>query len=432
MDTKDQESIERKKRIALWWVCLVLCLACAVLFVLWQWGAFRLRRAQRYLDIDRLNEMLSVFDELSVYDMPKREALTDLLLAAVAAGVGDRYATFFTEAEYQAWLSDLSGDYVGLGIAVLWHENVGYEVLDVFDGSPAQKAGIQVGDFVTSVEGQRALSLGAQATLDRILGEAGTTVSFTVLRGADTLSLSAVREKVVNRSVIYRKIEQGGAPLGYIRITAFEGGDVDGNTFAQFKAAVDTLLSQNVQGLVFDVRNNGGGTLFSVCQMLAYLLPDGPIAHVDYGTDRVADYTVSAQGNKMQFAGNEYTLPEGAHEVALPVAVLTNGNTASASELFASALRDYGQRGAFSVALVGGNSFGKGTVQTTYALKDGGGYKLTVAKFNPPSGENHDGKGLLPDVPVSLPEAVAGASLYKLSYEDDTQLQAALSYLLSK
>ncbi|MBO7150950.1 MAG: S41 family peptidase [Clostridia bacterium] len=422
----------QKKQKALWWVCLILCLCCALLFVLWQVSALRLRRMGRYFDIDKLNEMLAVFDELSVYDTPSREALTDLLLSAVAGGFGDRYATYFTHEEYESWLSDLSGDYVGLGIAVLWQEGLGYEILDVFEDSPAQKAGMQIGDILTSVDGQSTVTLGAEATLDAILGETGTTVSVTVLRAGQTLSFSAQRAKVVNRSVVYKKIEQGEDSVGYVRITSFEGSDVEGNTFVQFKEAVDTLSAQGVCAFVFDVRDNGGGTLFSVSQMLAYLLPDGPIAHVDYGSERVPDYTVSAEGDKLKFSGQTYTLPEGAHEVAVPMAVLINENSASASELFASALRDYGARGQATTSLVGQTSFGKGTVQTTYELRDGGGYKLTVAKFNPPYGENHDGKGLVPDVAIALSEAAQKTNLYKLAYEDDAQLQGAVQHLLSK
>ena len=431
LNSQEKEEQLHKKHKALWIVCLILCLCCALLFALWQVSSWRLRRANQFIDIDKLSELLTVFDELSIYDTPSREALTDLLLSVITGSFGDRYAEYFTEAEYEAWISDLSGDFVGIGVAILWQEGMGYEVLDVFDDSPAQAAGIQTGDILTAVSGQSAANLGAEATLAALAGEVGTDVEVSFLRAGQTQTVFCTRAKVTNRSVIYKTIELENDLLGYVRITGFEGSDVYGNTFLQFKEAVDTLTAQGVCAFVFDLRDNGGGTVFSASQMLAYLLPDGVIGHMDYGTERAKDYTISAAGNKMEFGGMTYTLPEGEHEVSVPMAVLINEYSASASELFASTLRDYGQSGQMNVTLVGQNSFGKGTMQTTYALSNGGGYKLTVAKLNPAYGENYDGKGLAPDIAVELPEAAKNTSLYKLAYEDDTQLQAAVQHLLS-
>ena len=431
MKPQGEKNEMHKKHKALWLICLILCLCSALLFVLWQVSLWKFRRANQYFDIDRLNEMLAIFDGLSVYDTPTREALTDALLSAIVESFGDRYAWYFTEAEYNEWLSDLSGNFVGIGVAILWQEGLGYEILDVFDGSPAQKAGLQAGDIVTAVDGQNAATLGAEATLAAIAGETGTSVAVSFIRAEQTQTVSCIRAKVTNRSVLYKTMEQGGVLLGYVRITSFEGNDVYGNTFIQFKEAIDTLTAQGVSAFVLDLRNNGGGTVFSASQMLAYLLPDGVIGHMDYGTELVQDYTISAEGDKMQFAGTTYTLSEGKHEVNVPIVLLTNERTASASELFASTLRDYSQSGQMNVTLIGQNTYGKGSVQTTYMLTGGGGYKLTVAKLSSALGVEYEGAGLVPDTLVALPDSVKNTTLYKLAYEDDTQLQAAVQHLLS-
>ena len=431
MKPQGEKNEMHKKQKALWLICLVLCLCCALLFVLWQVSLWKFRRASKYFDIDRLNEMLAMFDGLSVYDTPTREALTDALLYAVAGSFDDQYAEYYTQAELDEWISDLSGDFVGIGVAILWQAGLGYEVLDVFDDSPAQKAGILVGDILCAVDGQSAATVGAEATLNAIAGEAGTSVEVSVLREGQTLTLSCIRAKVVSRSVLYKTMEQGGELLGYVRITSFDGSGVSGNTFTQFKEAIDTLTVQGVSGFVLDLRNNGGGTVFAAAQMLAYLLPDGVIGHMDYGSELIEDYTISAEGDKMQYANTAYTLPEGQHEVNVPIVLLVNERTASASELFTSTLRDYGQSGQMNVTLIGKHTYGKGSVQTTYGLSSGGGYKLTVAKLSSAFGVEYDGKGIAPDIAIELPDTVKNTNLYKLAYEDDTQLQAAVQHLLS-
>lgn len=431
MKPQDEKNEMHKKQKALWLVCLILCLCCALLFVLWRVSLWKFRRANQYFDIDRLNEMLAVFDGLSVYDTPTREALTDALLSAIADSFGDRYAEYFTKAALDEWVSELSGDFVGIGVAILWHEGLGYEILDVFDGSPAQNAGLQAGDVLTAVDGQNAATLGAKATLAAIAGEVGTGVEVSILRAGQTQTLTCIRAKVVNRSVLYKTIEQGDDLLGYVRIVSFEGSGINGNTFLQFKEAIDTLSAQGVSAFVLDLRDNGGGTVFSAAQMLAYLLPDGVIGHMDYGSELVDDYTISAEGDKMQYANTTYTLPEGKHEVNVPIALLINERTASASELFTSTLRDYGQSGQINVTLIGRHTYGKGSAQTTYGLSGGGGYKLTVAKLSSAFGVEYDGKGIAPDMEVSLSETAQTTNLYKLAYEDDTQLQAAVQHLLS-
>ena len=214
----------------------------------------------------------------------------------------------------------------------------------------------------------------------------GTSVTLEVIRGTERLTFSAVRDAVEAKTVSYTLLDNN---IGYLSISQFE--EV---TTKQFKAAVEDLQSQGMKGLVIDIRNNPGGLLDTVVGMLKYMLPDGLIV-----------YTEDKQGNRKEYKGQDND------EFNLPLAVIVNGNSASASEIFAGAIQDYGKG-----TIIGTQTYGKGIVQTVKPLTDGSAIKFTIAKYFTPKGQDIHGKGVTPDMVVE----------YDTDADVDTQLDAAI------
>ena len=247
-------------------------------------------------------------------------------------------------------------------------------VSEVHSESPADKAGIKKGDQITALDGQSVAEKGYSWALEYIPTiPLGDKITADVLRSGTTLTVEIELSVYVAQTVFYEKIDD----IGYIAITSFND-----KTVEQFKNAVDSLIEQNAAGLIFDVRGNAGGTLNSVRQMVDYLVPEGLIVKVDYKDDNVDETYLSD-----------------AHEIDIPMAVLTDENSASASELFAQSLIDFNK-----AVTVGRKTYGKGVVQTTFTLSDGSQVRFTVAKYYTNSGTCVDGEGITPTVPIEWTE----------------------------
>lgn len=245
---------------------------------------------------------------------------------------------------------------------------------EVHSESPADKAGIKKGDQITALDGQSVAEKGYSWALEYIPTiPLGDKITVDVLRSGTTLTVEIELSVYVAQTVFYEKIDD----MGYIAITSFND-----KTVEQFKNAVDSLIEQNAAGLIFDVRGNAGGTLNSVRQMVDYLVPEGLIVKVDYKDDNVDETYLSD-----------------AHEIDIPMAVLTDENSASASELFAQSLIDFNK-----AVTVGRKTYGKGVVQTTFTLSDGSQVRFTVAKYYTNSGTCVDGEGITPTVPIEWTE----------------------------
>ncbi len=324
-----------------------------------------------------------------------KEALFDAMSRGYIAGLNDKYAAYFTPEELKKEQQDDEGILVGIGIAAKQDESGYIQVSDVYDGSPAKEAGLQKGDLIVKVDDQDVAVVGYSAAVDMVSGEAGTKVKITYRRDGADKDLELTRKQVEIPSVSYRMIENNG----YIKITTFNAA-----TVKQFETAVDSCIEQGAKGLIFDLRNNGGGTLDSVKQMLDKLISTGVTAY-QRGQD-----------------GEKKVLCEAtdAGEVDLPMVTLTNGNTASAAELFVSALKDYDK-----AKSVGTTTFGKGIMQDMYTLSDGSAVKITTAYFDPPKSENFHGVGIKPDYPVSL-TAEQEQSFDLLDETTDPQLKKAI------
>lgn len=336
-------------------------------------------------------------------DQNDRDAMTTAVILAYQQSVGDRYATYFDEESYREQQADQNAEFVGIGVYVSYslQEN-SVQVLAVYEGTPAASAGIMPGDFILSVDGVGLDEIGYYELVNRIRGEVDTEVTVGVLRGTQELTFKMTRKQVVSVSVTYRQLESDPT-IGYVKIEQF-----DGKTAEQFKQAMDTLLEKGVEGVIFDVRGNPGGEVNSIVDVLDYLLPDGKtIAYFRYDQNLGKKDVV-------------YKAKDG-HEVTLPMTVLCDQYTASAGELFTSALRDYE-----AATVIGVKTYGKGTAQSLIDLRDGTAFTISTARYDPPIGENYEGIGITPHITVELDEAAASVNAFLRDDDIDNQLQSAI------
>ncbi len=373
------------KQIRLLTAVSVTALCCALTFtgtVLFMQHHFRTteEKFQRLASLDdyiQANYYQTDFDE---------NALMDSMLKGYVSGLGDRYSVYMTPEEYSALMTKEAGKTVGIGVSVIQNEEGYPKIVEVQENSPAEHAGLVLEDVILAVEGEDVLTVGYAEAISRVRGEEGTAVRLTVRHDGAEKEVSIVRETFDMTSVFSKMLEEH---IGYIQITSFRE-----NTADQFQNALNELLAQGADALIFDVRDNGGGLLSALEKMLDPILPEGDIATATY------------QGDK-----TEVVMKSDANELNLPIAVLVNGNSASAAELFSASLRDFRQ-----AKLVGTQTFGKGIMQVTTRLKDGGGLTLTVATYQTTKSDCYHGVGLTPDVMIELPEDA----------ETDVQLEAAV------
>ncbi len=347
----------------------------------------------------RAEEILSIVQR-EYYREVDAEALETAAIDGMLAALGDPYTFYYTDEAYAAMNEETTGQYVGVGMLVGETADGDLRVLRVFRGSPAEKAGIEAGDALlaidgASVGGETPMSLSEASAL--LKGEGETPVEVEVERGGETLSFTLERGEVSINYVEYSILE---GDVGYLSIYQFTGDDVEG-----VKEAISAFQQAGVSALVVDVRSNPGGLLTDVVDICDMLLPEGLIV-----------YTEDRSGAREEFyADGEYW--------DVPMAVLVNGDSASASEIFAAAVQDTG-RG----IVVGEVTYGKGVVQTLHAFPDGDGMQLTTATYYTPSGASIHGQGVTPDIEVAL-AADASVIYHAPDAASDAQLAAALEAL---
>ena len=315
-------------------------------------------------------------------DLEDKEAVTDAVLKCWFASLGDPYAYYRTTTEYEAYLEDLIGGESFVGIGVMINAET-LEILTVYPDSGAAEAGIKPRDIIFGVDGKTVEDTDKTELTDMLRGDEGTTVQVTVKRGDELIEYTVTRKVIVEKSVYYSIDEDN---IGVINITQFVQ-----TTSDEFKEAVDYCVESGVDALIIDVRYNPGGLLSSVIEVIDYLVPDSP-------DRRVTSYTQ---------AGEEYVYyTEDGHSVDLPIAVICNGGTASAGELFTAAMRDYGAEGVLDTVIIGTQTYGKGVVQNSYTLYDYSGITYTIGYYNPPCDVNFDGEGITPEIIVEEVEAI--------------------------
>ncbi|MCB6201833.1 S41 family peptidase [Extibacter muris] len=340
-------------------------------------------------------EMLQQLIDGSYLGDVDEDALQSGIYKGYINGLADPYSVYYDKEETEQLLETTSGEYSGIGAVLSQNRETGIiTILQVYDDSPAQKAGIKENDILYKVEGEEVTGVDLTEVVSNIKGEEGTEVKMTVLRGDanDEVEVTAVRGKVEAQTVKY---EMKDGEVGYIRVSEF-----DSVTYDQYKAAIEDLEGQGMKGLIVDLRNNPGGNLATVCDMLDLMLPEGLIV-----------YTEDKDGNRSEETSDEE------HQFKLPMTVLVNGNSASASEIYAGAIQDYGLG-----EIIGTQTYGKGVVQQIFDLKDGTCVKLTIAEYFTPKGRNINGKGITPDVEAEYEADEANP-------EADNQLDKALEVI---
>ncbi len=324
--------------------------------------------------------------------------LEEGLYKGLISGLDDPYSVYYDEEETKSMMESNEGEYCGIGAVLTRDTDTGIITLvQIYDDSPAMEAGLKADDILYKVEDIEVTGEDLTEVVSHIKGEKGTEVRLTVLRGDDMeeVTVTAVRNTVQVRTVKHEMKSDG---IGYVSVSEF-----DIVTYEQYKEALADLENQGLEGLIVDLRNNPGGNLDTVCDILDLMLPEGLIV-----------YTEDKEGNRDEKKSDEE------RQFRLPLVVLMNGNSASASEIYAGAVQDYGIG-----EIVGTQSYGKGVVQQIYPMKDGTSVKLTIAEYFTPKGRNIDGKGITPDVEVEYEEN-------KENPEADNQLDKAMEVLKEK
>jgi carboxyl-terminal processing protease len=380
----------------------------------------------KYEKLDLIDQLFRTY---TLFELDE-EALMDAVLKGYIEGTGDKYAEYFTEEEYKLFNSENRGELVGIGISIIHNADRGLvEIINVFPDSPALEAGLMPGDLITYIgtgeNRQSVYELGYTNATEIMRGEAGSVAEITVERGGEEIEFSIIRKKITAYSVLSRVCTVDKS-VGIVKITGF-----DLTTPKQFTAAVDELLAKGCDKFVFDVRYNPGGDLRSIRAVLSYFLDEGDVFI------RTSDKSGNAESQIIEpveyssaYSDYNVTKEEIGKYRDLEFAVLVNGSTASAAELFTSALMDHG----LSVT-VGTNTYGKGTMQTTFSLARygySGALKLTTQYYYPPISDSYDGTGISPDVEEEPDEALAEKNIYKITDEEDNQLLSAITELYKK
>lgn len=339
------------------------------------------------------------FIDENYYGSYDEEEIVDQALKGMVNALDDKYSAYMTPDEYEQNLIDAKGSITGIGITVNKDDNNEIKIVEISEQSPAGKAGLKVNDIITAVDGKYVNEMEYTDAVNLVRGEAGTKVSITVKRGNKEISYNMIREEITTETVTSRMLENN---IAYIRITGFKE-----NTSYQFNIELKKCLENNASSIIFDLRNNGGGLVSACSDCLDPLLPEGDIAIAEF-----------------KDGSTEVICKSDEIELNLPMAVLVNEYSASAAELFAAALRDFEK-----AVLVGQNTFGKGIMQNTYNLDNGGGLKLTVAKYRTVKSDCYHGVGLKPDYEVALPDKYADSKNNDIPYNEDTQLLKAIEVL---
>lgn len=350
-------------------------------------------------------------ENMDLIDPSDKGRVTDLIAECYLAAVGDRYANYMNAADFEEYLSDQGGSFVGIGVRMVYdNETKKHEIVSVMRDTPAMEAGLLAGDIMVAVNGIELDTLSYYESTKLFRGAEGSEITVTVLRDGERLDFT-MRRRALEQVTVESRMLDGN--IGYIRIEEF-----DETTFEQFTQELEKVLSLGAKGLVFDVRSNPGGTLTAILAVLDYLVKDGvPIASYAY-YDGSKDISTASDGHR---------LADG-----IPIAVLANQYTASAGELFTAALKDYDEKGYLDVTVIGVTTYGKGTMQGLFRLPDGRATTVSIAYYNPPYSENYEGVGVIPHILSELSAEAEKKSLYQLTPEEDTQLADALASLAAR
>lgn len=351
--------------------------------------------------MSKMQYIQQVMDTYYYYDIDMDD-IADNVYQGMLEALGDPYSVYYDEEAFAALMESTTGTYCGIGVVVSQNiETMDIVVVNPYEGCPGHKAGLQPGDIILGTKDVDFAGMDLNEAVSYIKGEEGTKVNIRILRDGKEMEFQVTREKIDIPTVAYEKLDGN---IAYIAVSSF-----DAVTYEQFSNAIKEAQADGCQAYIFDLRNNGGGLYDTVVDMLDDLLPKGKLV-----------YTEDKNGKQeIQYSDAEC--------LDAPMAVLINGNSASASEVFAGAMQDYK-----AAKIIGTTSFGKGIVQSIMSLGDGTAVKVTISSYFTPNGRNIHGQGITPDITVELPEDEEAYENGFLKREYDTQLQKAVDYLLTE
>ncbi len=353
-------------------------------------------------NIKKFNKVRNILENEYYQDVDEN-ALLEGAVAGMADSLKDPYTNYFSKDQMKMFMEKSEGSYVGIGVSINADNNGILNIIEAFEDSPAKKAGITQGDKIMKVDDTDVTSIRDEnMVISMIKGKEGTNVKVTVYRPSEGkyIDFDLVRKKIKITN-ISSEVLTGN--IGYIKIVMF-----DSEIASDFEAHLNKLLEKKIKGLVIDLRDNPGGDYSQVVQIADRLLPEGLIVYTE---DR------AKRRNEERSDKNE---------LKLPISILINGNSASASEILSGAVKDL-HKG----TLVGTRTFGKGLVQTVKLLDDGSGIKVTIARYFTPSGVCIQGIGIAPDVEVKLDEKFDGKPVSQVPKAEDGQLKKAMEVINS-
>ena len=360
----------------------------------------------------KLKTVTDIVENYSIYDTDEKK-MADNASKAIVYTLDDPYTNYYSKDEYDSLMGELHTSYMGIGITISVDTDVNkLIVVSTVEGQAAEKSGVLPGDYIIAADGKTYTGSEMNEAVAAMRGTElenpeGTSVVITIERNGEKMDITVPRGVVKRESVSSKLLGDG---IGYIRINQFQSKDSSvadsKDTYDEFSEHITDLQNNNITSLIIDLRNNPGGDLDVVTKIADYLLPEGVIT-----------YTEDKNGKKEYFNSD-------AKSVDLPMAVLVNGGSASASEVLSGALKDHSK-----ATLVGEKTFGKGVVQTVFPLYDGSGLTVTSARYYTPSGNCIHEKGIEPDVAISMDSK---KSISQLQPEEDVQLQKAIEVLKSK
>ena len=345
--------------------------------------------------VETLNNYRRIIDKYYLGEIDEKEGA----ISGYIKGLGDEYTEYISKEDMEDYMADTVGNFVGVGIYMVQDTEANkIMVLSPIKGSPAEKAGIQPGDYIISVDGISYTGEQMTEASNNIKGEEGSKVKIQILRDNETLDFELTRENIKVNPVEGEVLEKN---IGYIAFSSFDDG-----TAEEFKNKFQELEKQGIKSLIIDLRNNGGGIVDEALSIANYILDK----------DSVILYEVDKNNNETVEKTTDDPI------INIPIVVLTNGNTASSSEILAGALKDHKK-----ATIVGEKTYGKGVIQQLLTLPDGSGLKITSEKYLTPNRTEINKIGIEPDEKVELPESVT--SVLNVERNEDTQLQKAIEIL---